>query len=175
MDPCNFDDRGPFLCLERILDQDCHHFCVWTPVILITPLQKRVWTPVIWITPLHFSVWTPVIAITGGKTGKTWFFAMDAGFASYLGFEGNLGGGECLHSQVLDIHRCSKKAGRSVSFLAIVTDQINDDGARQNQHIIFSLGNVDRISIRPGEPFLRDFRDHPTLSIEFILMIQEVA
>jgi hypothetical protein len=45
--------------------------------------------------------------------------------------------------------------------LVPMADHVNDHGACQNQHVVFALGNLHAIGVRPGKPPLSIFPEQP--------------
>ena len=47
-----------------------------------------------------------------------------------------------------------------------MTAHVDDDGAREDQHVVFPVGDVDAVAVAQGEPALGDARDGPPAALE---------
>src|SRR5512132_2055395 len=56
-----------------------------------------------------------------------------------------------------------------------VAGLIDDDGARQNEHRILTLFDLDAVRVCPGEPAFRNGRDRSIAAPERVLVVHEVA
>ena len=56
--------------------------------------------------------------------------------------------------------------------LIAVAANVDHNGARQNENLVFTVGDIDAIAVRPGKIRLRDRRDHLAAPPEFIFIIK---
>src|SRR5688500_7442836 len=62
-----------------------------------------------------------------------------------------------------------------MSVFIVVTDHIDHNRTRQNEHIIFAGVYFDAVGIAPGEPPFRASRHYAPAAFEDILVIQEIS
>src|ERR1035437_7977672 len=91
------------------------------------------------------------------------------------------GGGdivECIQQRPVEIKDGGVKRHfyrEQLPSLVPVTDQVNDQRARQDQHIVFPGGNVHSVSVCPGNPPLRYSGDGLGATSESVFHIQKAA
>ncbi len=58
------------------------------------------------------------------------------------------------------------------AILRLVADQIDDDGASQDQHIVLSLVNLHSVAVADGDPLLRDVSHLPAPAPQAVLVVK---
>ena len=54
-----------------------------------------------------------------------------------------------------------------------VAVEVDHDGARENEDVVLAIGDVDAVTVGPGEVLLRDRRDLAAMARERIFVIEE--
>src|ERR1041384_3181615 len=63
----------------------------------------------------------------------------------------------------------------SVSFAFLMTDHVDDYGAGQNQHMVFTVGDVHAVGVGPREPAFADTGHGAPAALESVFVIEKTA